>query len=1170
MTRRRLPLLLAAMLLVPAAGLPVAAHAQDGPLRIVADRMSGGRGAEGDMVMLEGNLRITRGRAVITARRGRYLRQQGMLYLDDDVRLQDGTLTVTADHATYSEIADVLSLDGNVVVRDRDATLRSPAATYHRGTGVAELIGGVNGREGDRRLTSERAFYWRDSSLVRAVGAVRSSDVKNRIELDARELDFRRDTRVVIARGEPVMRARDEDGRVTTLRSRLMRVDTRRRIAEAIDSVRVERDTLRARADHAMFDDSLQVGWLTGRPRVWDDQTTVTGDSIQMLSERRELRRVIVRGDPVVDYRGVRPATLGEQNRLTGERIEMFFSDDDVDSLVALGEARNEYQGAPAAGKTPESNTATGDTITVFFRDRKIDRARVIGEPKGEYRLAVDVGDTTALARERVAYDAERIVYEVTRNRIVLDRSAHMTYRDLELRAQRVEFDVERQTVVARGQPTLVDRGDKVEGNLMSYDLETRIGTIYQAETAYEQGLYTGEAIRKVSDDELHVKNGRYSTCDLPEPHYHFGSNAMKIFLKDKLVARPVVFYVKNVPLFALPFWVFPIKPGRHSGLLFPQFEFGLSNPGGQFIRNAGYYWAPNDYMDLQVTGDYYQAEPSWVLKGEGNYRLMYVLDGYVKGSYLRNEGINPREDWDFYGTHSQEVTPRTRLAAQAQFISNRAYATTNQYARPLADRLDRFLTSSLSISHNADWASIQAALDRREDLDADQQLEDPDGPFGPAPPPAVGTAATLAGLTETFPSLSVIFPTRTIGTLGWLRGTPLERGLRSMYFGLSSRFLSQYERRGFVAAHVADTTDTLAQPRVVIGQAEETRRAFATDASLRDSRRAFGWLNLAPQLTLNSVVWDRDVLGHTLVPSATWRAGVSSSATFYGTFRPRIGALEGLRHLVTPSVTYSYSPDFPGLTFRDTLGREVSRFAPFGGISIGGRQASTMSMSLQQRLQVKYRKGDRIERIDNLLSWTTSASYDFLWRQNGARHPLSAIGSGVAIQPPGPLRADMSWSTDVYRARPIRSYALNVQLLLASTGARPGAVAELPVDRTIDPVPEYRDVWSLGLAYSYAGALPFSGPQTWNDVQSANAVARIQFSPAWGVEYSTNYDLSEGRLGIQRFSLTRDLHCWSATFSRTLVPGGETEYYFRIGVKEQREIYLERGTRVGSIGGIQ
>src|SRR5215813_15575686 len=131
---------------------------------------------------------------------------------------------------------------------------------------------------------------------------------------------------------------------------------------------------------------------------------------------------------------------------------------------------------------------------------------------------------------------------------------------------------------------------------MMTYDLGSRTGTIFDATTTYEKGLYHGERIRKAGEDLLEVLNGSYTTCSLTQPHYHFQSHWMKIYLKDKLVAKPVVFYVKNVPFFALPFYIFPIKPGRHSGVLLPQIELGYGNVTNGFIRNVGYYWAPNDY----------------------------------------------------------------------------------------------------------------------------------------------------------------------------------------------------------------------------------------------------------------------------------------------------------------------------------------------------------------------------------------------------------------------------------------------------------------------------------------------------------------------------------------------------------------------------------------------
>ncbi|MCE9628154.1 MAG: hypothetical protein K8R56_09590, partial [Candidatus Eisenbacteria bacterium] len=70
--------------------------------------------------------------------------------------------------------------------------------------------------------------------------------------------------------------------------------------------------------------------------------------------------------------------------------------------------------------------------------------------------------------------------------------------------------------------------------------------------------------------------------------------------------------------------------------------------------------------------------------------------------------------------------------------------------------------------------------------------------------------------------------------------------------------------------------------------------------------------------------------------------------------------------------------------------------------------------------------------------------------------------------------------------------------------------------------------------------------------------------------DYATGYNLTTHQLNVQRFNLTRNIHCWAASFSRSFTPGGEAEYYFRLGIREQREIYLERGTRVQSFGGIQ
>ncbi len=1147
--------------------------APEPPFHISADNLTGGRDASGDVLFLNGNLRVVRGRTVLTADNGRYTRTTGLIDLTGHVRLVDSTTTVTCDHALFSENDDRLNLDGNVVIVDRDATLRSPAGWYDRRTGEAHASGGVTGSEKRQRLQADEAGYLRDSMLVRARGHVHGFDDENKVELGADSIDFHRRTHVSVATGSPWLRQLDEDGHATLLRALKLTVDSQSRVAEAIDSVTVERDTMRARADYARFDDSTGVGLLLGSPRAWDTETTVSGDTLETHSVKRKLRSVVVRHHAIMDYAGVREANVGETSRLTGSRLEAFVTENRIDSLMATGEARNDYQAPTRAGKTNEHNLASGDTILVYFADRKIERARVQGKASGEYRPAVTLGDTVAIANEVVRYDGRHIDFVVPKNRIVLDGLAHLTYRELELNANQVEFDSQKQTLVARGKPRLLDRGDKVDGRMMTYDLGSRVGTIYEAKTTYEKGIYRGERIRKVGENELDVMNGSYSTCDLDVPHYHFSSHWMKIYLKDKLVAKPVVFYLRNVPVLALPFYVFPIKPGRHSGFVFPQFEFGFNNRGGQFIRNAGYYWAPNDYMDLTLAGDYYQAAPSYAIRADGNYKLLYKFDGNFSGRFEHNEATK-QDDYIFDGSHSEDLTPRTRFIARGNFVSSRTYSQTN-YSSTLADRLNRFLTSSLSVSHSADWASFSATLDRRQDLDADQSITYPFGSRTSASDLGLytGRVASLPSLTVNAPSLNVGFPTRTLGSLAVFKHTRAETLLASTYVGLSARFESYGTKQAYIQGwqYAYDTTGARVDSASVLGQQQVTRRAFAANFSISDARRLWGWLNAAPGIDGNAVVFDFDELGHRVVPAATWTSHMSLSTTYYGTFKPRIPHVIGLRHVVFPSIAFNYSPDFSNLQYRDSLGVVHERFNGFGGIGISGAKAANMSFGLDQRFQVKLKNGDKVTRLDNLIAWTTSGSYDFLWREHHATHGLSALPSQIRLTPPGGTSAELTGLFDVYQGRPLRTLGLNVGTNFSSSGAR-RQPAVLATDQSTHPTDiidpqSFHERWQASLAYSYSGGYT---RDRWTTQKTINGTASYEMTSNWHFDYSAAFDLTLSQVLTQHFSLTRRIHCWDAVFTRTFTPGGQAEYYFRLGVHDQKEIYFERGTRSQSFGGIQ
>jgi hypothetical protein len=450
---------------------------------------------------------------------------------------------------------------------------------------------------------------------------------------------------------------------------------------------------------------------------------------------------------------------------------------------------------------------------------------------------------------------------------------------------------------------------------------------------------------------------------------------------------------------------------------------------------------------------------------------------------------------------------------------------------------------------------SISAALDRQQDLDADDPIS---APFDPTQPQPVPRAAPLANLTETLPNISVSFPTRTLGSLGLLKDTFLEKPLSTVYLSLSGHFASIHEQRGVLVGY--DSSGT-----ALVHQSSTSRRALQTSLSLSDSRRLMGWLNIQPNLNLNQVTFDFDEQGHhfgwgpheTLfgTSQAVSTAGVSSNATFYGTFRPHWGPVVGVRHILTPSVSFAFSP------------QTQSRFNDFGGFGVATGKQAAMVFGLDQRLQAKVRRGDKLAVLDNLLLLSVRGSYNFLWEEQHQQHPLSNLGWTLQIQPPGVLNGSATWTMDVYQPRVLRNFSYNLGLNLSSARLH-GVPPPLPVDQGTPAAPGFRDTWNAALSYSYAGGLVTA--DQWSSSQTGNAVLQYQFSPNWGFDYSTSIDFSHREVMTQRWGISRDLHCWMATFSRIFTVGGEAEYYFRLGVKEQRDIYAERGTRAGSLGGIQ
>ncbi len=251
-----------------------------------------------------------------------------------------------------------------------------------------------------------------------------------------------------------------------------------------------------------------------------------------------------------------------------------------------------------------------------------------------------------------VTYSAsDSVVYSIDNRRMMLYKKSVMSYKDFKLNAGEVEINWDTSILTAQGrkdsadkiveQPIFNDGGETYKSSHVTYDFKTQKGRVNVANTEIDQSYYHGELIKKFGKDVLYIDNGRFTTCDHPDPDYYFQSSKMKLIINDRIVAEPIIFYLDGVPVFALPFGVFPSKAGRRSGIITP--AFGESANSGRYLSHFGYFWAINDYSDLTTTADWY-TRGGYQLRSGLRYNVRYYLSGSIMGAYSSRYTGQPGE----------------------------------------------------------------------------------------------------------------------------------------------------------------------------------------------------------------------------------------------------------------------------------------------------------------------------------------------------------------------------------------------------------------------------------------------------------------------------------------------------------------------------------------------
>lgn len=734
----------------------------------------------------------------------------------------------------------------------------------------------------------------------------------------------------------------------------------------------------------------------------------------------------------------------------------------------------------------------------------------------GAARAEVEEEELPRARRGEVSYTAGSIEYSVPEDVIILREGARVSYEQLRVEADTVEYNIGSHVIVARGSPVLWDGTQEMTGAVMAYDMESEKGVVGTGRTQVEKGWFTGRLIRKVDEDALNVHGGTFTTCDETPPHYWFAADRMKIYRDDMVICRPLVLMVQDVPIMALPFWFFPIRRDRHSGFLMPR--FGEDEREGRYIKNLAYYYVVNDYADATLTLDYMEnLGYHWLL--EGLYVARPRLSGQFIGTYIEDRQSQTRR-WSARFAHLHRVAEGLNVQARGSFVSDSRFYT--DISGNLEERLRRDTQSYLSISKS--WSSARASVvfEEQRNLDTDQR-------------------------NAKLPDASLVLVSRPLlpaATGRQRRGSRGEENLRwysRLYVSGKSRLIRSESTTG------------------------GDHQAIDSRAELSYSPQLFGWLNLSPRLTYYETWYDRDIEDRRNVRRGIYQVSGGLSTTAYGYFRRRLGPIRSMRHVVRPRLTYRYTPE-----------QDQSKLYRFAGIGTIGAQ-DVISGTIGNTFQAKIGEGES-ERSLDLAYLDVSASYNRRREERRLSditsrldvRPTSALRIDLSTTH-DPYdrrleRLDLTLSL-VLAGRRERAGPEE-----EPEGELPGAIGEEREDELTPPAlvdgggsaprtasaetpsPAKRP-WRLSLSHTYSRRA--MGEQEVTEARQVWGSLGVNLTKHWRVDYSMRYDLDEREVVSQRLQVYRDLHCWEAGFNWSLV-GDRWSYDFRVGVRAIPEIKIE------------
>lgn len=759
-----------------------------------------------------------------------------------------------------------------------------------------------------------------------------------------------------------------------------------------------------------------------------------------------------------------------------------------------------------------------------------------------------------------VTYSAkDSAVNDISRRYTYLFGDAVVKYEDMELRADYIEIDFANNELYAcgvadsfgivHGSPVFAQGESEYRAREIKYNFTTHKGKITHVITTQDEGFVHGEHIKKMDDNVAFIKKGKYTTCELDHPHYEVDFTKAKFIQHDKIIIGPAYLSFKDVPTpIAIPFAFFPLETQRKSGFVMP--SFGESSSLGFYFQDIGFYFAISDNLDLLLSADIY-TRGSWAVKAKSNYVFRYKCNGEVNLQFSQtrtgdrlDSSYRCSNDYKIYWDHKQDVKshPHTRFNAHVDIVSSN-YSKYNMTST--ADYLSNQYTSSLNVSTSLkDVFFMDATLSYSQNTNThDVNLKLPDI------------------------NMSVVqfYPFRKknkVGSLKW-------------YDNISLKWTSQLTGQ-------VDTYDTLFLKKQTW---DEMNFGMMHNIPLTIPIKIAKLINwnttatLVEKWYLQSYTRDMtiDTTGGNMMGvinqhfhrgfGALHDVSVSSSLTtkIYFMYMFKKGALNAIRHVVTPTLNFTYRPNLSGRIVDRYLnpftGEEVEYTlydnAIFGTVSRNTQALVQLSFGNNVEIKVRSRRDTitgykKIPIFDNLnvsmnyniaadsLNWSRLSinGRSTLFRQlyltfNFLFDPYIINTNGVRVN-------QFEWKVN-HRLFRLSSTDFSIALnwrIDQNTFRKKKNDEKSGQNRQTD---KDWQKWSFTFNYTFTYGindnllyyrLIDTNKYTHNMVHTLNVQGEINVTRKWRVGFTTGYDFVQKSLSYTSIDVYRDMHCWEMSFN--------------------------------------